>query len=333
MAIVSVVFVLFSIVTFCMETHVLFRYVKVQNVTLKGITVRETQRRTQPMLFLDVMEYTCIGYFTLEIVLRFICCPVKGAHVKQALNWVDFLSVIPFYTKQIVVGIDPSLEDSPGLYFLNSLRLIRIFRILKLTRHVSGLKILAHTIKASAKELLLLILVLCIGVLIFSCLIYYAEQIEEDINNDFTNIPRAFWWAVVTMTTLGYGDMYPRTALGYIVGAICALCGLLMLALPVPVIVNNFTLYYSHAQARLKLPKKAKNCLVGAADALKQPNSFDMAMSVEGGSSNPASTSGSCRSLKSIQSANGNRKGSDDSAADSCDSGIKTGEITKKNGT
>ena len=60
------------------------------------------------------------------------------------------------------------------------------------------------------------------------------------------------------MTTLGYGDMYPRTALGYIVGAVCALCGLLMLALPVPVIVSNFTLYYTHAQAKMKLPKKTR---------------------------------------------------------------------------
>ena len=68
---------------------------------------------------------------------------------------------------------------------------------------------------------------------------------------------------------LGYGDLCPRTALGYIVGTICAVCGLLMLALPVPIIVSNFTLYYTHAQARLKLPKKSKKTvLLNAANAL-----------------------------------------------------------------
>ncbi|XP_046375574.1 potassium voltage-gated channel subfamily C member 1-like [Haliotis rufescens] len=316
-ALISVVFVLLSISVFCMETHIIFRHPRNSSVE-GGTTVREIQRLTQPLLFLSVIEYTCITYFTIEIIIRFLFCPSKISHLKHVLNWVDFTSVIPFYTKIIVVAIDPSLEDSTGLYFLNSLRLIRIFRILKLTRHVSGLKILAQTIKASAKELLLLILVLSIGVLIFSCLIFYAEQVEESSRNDFRDIPIAFWWAVVTMTTLGYGDMYPRTGLGYIVGAICALCGLLMLALPVPVIVNNFTLYYSHAQARMKLPKKTKNFLVGAADALKQ---HDSRVSLESGESNPERSSSS-DILKNLHD-KVDRKGSDNSE-ESTDSGIKT---------
>ncbi|XP_050409525.1 potassium voltage-gated channel protein Shaw-like [Patella vulgata] len=273
-AIISLVFVLFSIGAFCLETHLQFRVLKNPNRTItEKTTVLETQQLTRPYLFLDVVEYTCIAYFSCEIIARFIFCPSKLNYVKQALNWVDFFSIIPFYSKIIVVHFDPALEDSTGLYYLNALRLVRIFRILKLTRHFSGLKILAQTIKASAKELMLLILVLAIGVLIFACLIYYAEQVDENIHNDFRNIPRGFWWAVVTMTTLGYGDIYPRTVLGYIIGAVCALCGLLMLALPVPVIVNNFTLYYSHAQARIKLPKKTKNIMVGAADELKQQRS------------------------------------------------------------
>ena len=65
------------------------------------------------------------------------------------------------------------------------------------------------------------------------------------------------------MTTLGYGDMIPRTGLGYLVGGVCAVSGVLVLALPVPVIVNNFALYYSHAQAKAKLPKKRKTALYG----------------------------------------------------------------------
>ena len=115
---------------------------------------------------------------------------------------------------------------------------------------------------------------LCIGVLIFASLIYYAEGIYEHNDNEFKNIPIGFWWAIVTMTTIGYGDMYPRTAMGYCVGGLCALAGVLALALPVPVIVNNFALYYSHAQAKLKLPKKRKKILIGAPDALKSQNTL-----------------------------------------------------------
>ena len=169
----------------------------------------------------------------------------------------------------MIVRISPSLELTWYVQVLSTIRLIRIFRIFRLTRHFSGLKILAHTIKASAKELLLLIMFLLITVLIFACLIYYAEIAFEHELNDFKDIPVGFWWAVVTMTTLGYGDMYPRTGLGYLIGGLCAVTGVLVLALPVPVIVNNFALYYSHAQARSKLPKKKKKVLVNAPDALK----------------------------------------------------------------
>ena len=66
------------------------------------------------------------------------------------------------------------------------------------------------------------------------------------------------WWALVTMTTVGYGDMVPRTYLGMFVGAMCAMAGVLVVALPVPVIVSNFEMYYSHTQARAKLPKKRR---------------------------------------------------------------------------
>ena len=69
------------------------------------------------------------------------------------------------------------------------------------------------------------------------------------------------WWAIVTMTTVGYGDMAPKTYVGMFVGALCALAGVLTIALPVPVIVSNFAMYYSHTQARAKLPKKRRRVL------------------------------------------------------------------------
>ena len=69
--------------------------------------------------------------------------------------------------------------------------------------------------------------------------------------NDFESIPLGLWWALVTMTTVGFGDMVPKTYLGMFVGAMCAMAGVLVVALPVPVIVSNFAMYYSHTQGRL----------------------------------------------------------------------------------
>ena len=150
------------------------------------------------------------------------------------------------------------LENADILEFFS---IIRIMRLFKLTRHSSGLKILIQTFRASAKELTLLVFFLVLGIVIFASLVYYAERIQANPHNDFNSIPLGLWWALVTMTTVGYGDMAPKTYVGMFVGALCALAGVLTIALPVPVIVSNFAMYYSHTQARAKLPKKRRRVL------------------------------------------------------------------------
>jgi potassium voltage-gated channel Shaw-related subfamily C protein len=137
----------------------------------------------------------------------------------------------------------------------------RIFRLFKLTRHYGGLKILIHTFTASMRELMLLIFFLVLFIVIFASLIYYAERLQKNPDNDFTSIPLGLWWSIVTMTTVGYGDMVPKTYIGMMVGGLCALTGVLTIALPVPVIVANFAMYYSHTQARSKLPKKRRRVM------------------------------------------------------------------------
>lgn len=142
-------------------------------------------------------------------------------------------------------------KDMENADILEFFSIIRILRLFKLTRHSPGLKILIHTFKASSKELTLLVFFLILGMVIFASLVYYAERLHANPTNDFKSIPEGLWWAVVTMTTVGYGDMVPKTYAGLIVGSLCALSGVLVIALPVPVIVSNFSMFYSHTQVRI----------------------------------------------------------------------------------
>ncbi|XP_034064735.1 potassium voltage-gated channel subfamily C member 4 isoform X1 [Gymnodraco acuticeps] len=265
-AFASLFFILVSITTFCLETHEAFN--ELQNRTVQIVEGNVTRKEERPEMvtkpILTVVEGICVVWFTFEFLVRVVCCPNKMVFIKNTLNIIDFVAILPFYLEMGLKGLS-SKAANDVLGFLRVVRFVRILRIFKLTRHFVGLRVLGHTLRASVNEFLLLIIFLALGVLIFATMIYYAERIGAQPDDPtgsnhthFKNIPISFWWAVVTMTTLGYGDMYPQTWLGMMVGALCALAGVLTIAMPVPVIVNNFGMYYSLAMAKQKLPKKKK---------------------------------------------------------------------------
>ncbi|CAB1312250.1 unnamed protein product [Coregonus sp. 'balchen'] len=263
-AFLSLLFILISISTFCMETHEAFNtiYNKTENVTEGNVTREVIVYEVVTDSWLTYVEGMCVIWFTIEVMARVVFCPDKVEFFRSTLNIIDFIAIMPFYLEVGLSGLS-SKAAKDVLGFLRVVRFVRILRIFKLTRHFVGLRVLGHTLRASTNEFLLLIIFLALGVLIFATMIYYAERIGADPDDptaakhtNFKNIPIGFWWAVVTMTTLGYGDMYPETWSGMLVGALCALAGVLTIAMPVPVIVNNFGMYYSLAMAKQKLPKK-----------------------------------------------------------------------------
>ncbi|XP_055871385.1 potassium voltage-gated channel protein Shaw-like isoform X9 [Biomphalaria glabrata] len=258
-AVISVFFIVISILSFCLKTHPEMRVPVLRNETSQtgngSYTWRLQKLKTEPHEAFFYIECASNAWFTFEIIIRFAVAPNKLRFLRAPVNVIDIVATLSFYLDFFLTEIE---QESEILEFFS---IIRIMRLCKLTRHSAGLKILIHTFKASAKELILLIFFLVLGIVIFAALIYYAERIQYNPDNDFESIPVGLWWAIVTMTTVGYGDMVPKTYVGMFVGALCALAGVLCIALPVPVIVSNFALFYSHTQARSKLPKKRRRVL------------------------------------------------------------------------
>ncbi|KAF0303488.1 Potassium voltage-gated channel protein Shaw [Amphibalanus amphitrite] len=260
--IISVFFICISIVSFCLKTHPDMRVPCIKNVTVQtafnGTAWTLDKFKTNPHDAFFYIECVCNAWFTFEILVRFVASPNKKAFVTSSVNIIDYIATLSFYIDLMLQKFAEDVENADILEFFS---IIRIMRLFKLTRHSSGLKILMQTFRASAKELTLLVFFLVLGIVIFASLVYYAERIQVNPHNNFNSIPLGLWWALVTMTTVGYGDMVPKTYVGMFVGTLCALAGVLTIALPVPVIVSNFAMYYSHTQARAKLPKKRRRVI------------------------------------------------------------------------
>ncbi|XP_053723972.1 potassium voltage-gated channel subfamily A member 10 [Synchiropus splendidus] len=276
-ALVSVFVIVISIFIFCLETLPEFRD---DNDFVPGVmqVINGTQipaPRPPPKDFLSyltdpffVVETICIIWFCFEVAVRFVVCPSKSDFFNNIMNIIDIVSIIPYFvTLGTELATTPEDDMNSGqnmsLAILRIIRLVRVFRIFKLSRHSKGLQILGQTLKASMRELGLLIFFLFIGVILFSSAIYFAEVDEPQ--TQFVSIPDGFWWAVVTMTTVGYGDMCPITMGGKMVGTLCAIAGVLTIALPVPVIVSNFNYFY-HRETE----QEEKHMMDAAAEAAQK---------------------------------------------------------------
>lgn len=175
--------------------------------------------------FLIVLEWVFTILFSIEYILRLLSV---GKPMKYALSFmglVDLLSIIPTYLSFFFVG-------TQYLLVIRTVRLLRVFRILKLTRYVSEAQALKTALRASAIKITVFIGGVTVLVLIMGCLMYIVEGPEHG----FTSIPTSMYWTIVTITTVGYGDIAPVTTLGQTLASIIMLMGYGIIAVPTGIV-------------------------------------------------------------------------------------------------
>ncbi|XP_072917754.1 potassium voltage-gated channel subfamily G member 1 [Hemitrygon akajei] len=219
-----------------------------------------------------IVETVCVGWFSLEFVLRFIQARSKFVFLRTPLNIIDIVAILPYYITLLVdttsmengkPGGGGSYLDKVGLV-LRVLRALRILYVMRLARHSLGLQTLGLTARRCTREFGLLLLFLCVAIALFAPLLYLIEN-EMARSQEFTSIPACYWWAVITMTTVGYGDMVPRSIPGQVVALSSILSGILLMAFPVTSIFHTFSRSYvelkqeqQRDQRRLHIMVKSK---------------------------------------------------------------------------
>lgn len=192
---------------------------------------------------LRYIEYTFTALFTIEYLLRLYCSPKPKSYATSFYGIVDLLAILPTYLAIFFPG-------SSFMGVVRLLRVMRIFRILKLVRYLQDSNILLRSLLMARRKILIFFSTVGILVVIFGALIFVIEGPE----NGFTSIPHSIYWAIVTITTVGYGDMVPQTAIGKAIASLTMLLGYSILAVPTGIITAELSNEMNSHKELVKCP-------------------------------------------------------------------------------
>jgi len=273
--------------------------------------ILQTLPSLKDFIGLEIVEIGTTIFFTFEYLLRLYACNAFGKQtqlgfMRTPLNVLDLVAVLPWYLEVSIQSLGPVKP----LRVLRTVRLIRIFRIFKLSRYSVGMNLMVKAVVGSLHSLAVMGFFLLVAAVLFSSLVYYAERAgcpdvaamtqelwrayrQECVDSDekydlkgnlccndrgaasgFPSIALSFWWAIVTMATVGYGDMVPLTTPGRIVGCFTILAGIVLIALPVAIVGGKFQKAYDELELeerqfarKQRRNRPASTCIMKVTDA------------------------------------------------------------------
>ena len=180
--------------------------------------------------YLTIIEWVFTILFTIEYIARLYVSKKPIKYALSFLGLIDLFSIVPTYLTLFVTG-------THFLIVIRTVRLLRVFRILKLTRYLSEAKVLGDALRASRYK----IMVFMLSVFSFQIIAGTVMYLIEGADNGFTSIPRSIYWAIVTLTTVGYGDIAPTTIIGQIFASLIMITGYSILAVPTGIVTSEIT--------------------------------------------------------------------------------------------
>ena len=180
--------------------------------------------------FLNISEWIITILFSIEYIARIVTIRKPSSYIFSFYGIIDFLATIPKYVSLIFVG-------THALVALRALRLLRVFRILKLARYLGESKSLMTALKASRVKIFVFLFSVLVITIILGTVMYLIEGPE----NGFTSIPHSMYWAIVTLTTVGYGDLAPHTPFGQFIASIVMILGYGIIAVPTGIVTSEMT--------------------------------------------------------------------------------------------
>ena len=203
------------------------------------------------------IEWLFTLLFTVEYLVRVWCTPNRRGYLLSIYGVVDLLALLPTYLSLILPAASP-------LLIIRLLRILRIFRVLRLLSLLREANELAGALRRSARKVFVFFSMMMILTTIFGCLMYVVEGAE----NGFDTIPRSIYWAIVTITTVGYGDVYPLTSAGRAIASVGMLIGYAVIAVPTGIVTAELTVaQQTRRDNELRASRNCTNCASVEMDA------------------------------------------------------------------